>query len=99
MSALNWKDHNTDVSEAHASREVGGRYRIRRWLGGDKTWYGAINETTYLIYYRPTRDCNWHNVFHPRGTPGTLAEAKRMAEEDHEKRRREAATEASSASE
>ena len=90
MSALNWKDHSL-VSHARASRAIGGEYRIICWPGGDKTWYGEITETTYEIEYRPGHSTNWDDVSHPRGTPGTLTEAKRMAEEDHAQRQREAA--------
>jgi hypothetical protein len=89
MGALNWKDDAGGGSEARASRAIGGRYRITCWRGGDKTWFGAIEETTYEIRYRPNSSHNWQPVRHPRGTPGTLAEAKQMAEEDHARRLRE----------
>jgi hypothetical protein len=91
VSTLNWKDYEDRknagcVSEARAAREVRGRYRILRWEGGE-TWYGEITPTTYEVEFRRSNSSAWNDIFHPRGTPGTLAEAKRMAEEDHEWRR------------
>jgi hypothetical protein len=89
MSALNWKDRaNTGGSEARASREIGGRYRIVRLPGGYETWRGEIAETVYEIQFCRSHRRDWNDVAYGR----TLAEAKRVAEEDHEERRREAAT-------
>jgi hypothetical protein len=92
MSALNWKDNaSSGGSAARAAREIGGEYRIIRWSGG-ATWYGEITPTVYGIEYR--RGSDWRDIYYPRGRPGTLAEAKQMAEEDYERRRQEAATKA-----
>jgi hypothetical protein len=84
---MNWKD-NGSGSVARAAREVGGRYWITRNPGGP-TWYGEIQATSYRVEYLAKGDNNWRDIRYPRGAPGTLAEAKRMAEEDHERRRRE----------
>jgi hypothetical protein len=86
---MNWTDDTIGGSEARAARAVGGRYEITCYKGGGRTWYDAIEETRYRIDYIPSRSTNKLFVRHPRGEPGTLAEAKRMAEEDHERRRRE----------
>jgi hypothetical protein len=86
---MNWKDTNWG-SESRAAREIGGRYRAWRCDGGP-TWSGWITDTYYRVEYFPPRerrDPNWKNIPYPRGLPGTLAEAKRMAEEDHERRLR-----------
>ena len=83
---MNWKDHGRG-SEARAAREVGGRYQILRFDPGP-TWYGEIQAACYRVEYRANGDNDWRDIRYPRGVPGTLAEAKRMAEEDHERRRR-----------
>jgi hypothetical protein len=89
-NGFNWKD-NGSGGEARAARAIGGRYRIIRHgaqatsvgleptyvqFGGDPFAY------SYSVEYRG-RDGNWRDIRLPRGAPGTLAEAKRMAEEDH----------------
>jgi DNA-binding transcriptional regulator YdaS (Cro superfamily) len=81
----NWKDL-PDISTARAARDLGGEYRIRRWKSG------ATGEITYTISYRSSVRSNvqdWDEVDYPRGKPGTLSEAKRLAEEDHAQRCRE----------
>jgi hypothetical protein len=86
-------DHPRAVVEARASHEIGGWYRILRWPGGGVTLRGDITETTYDVEYaRWLRSDRWDSIDYPRGEPGTLSEAKQMAEEDHAQRRREAAT-------
>jgi len=100
MSTLNWRDFSTH-SEAHSSRAVGGQYRLTRHcaqassvgleptyvaVGGDPLAYN------YRIEYRGSGDGNWRDVRSPRGIPGTLAEAKQMAQEDHERRMSRLAT-------
>jgi hypothetical protein len=96
MDTLTWKDprhidHPRVVVEARASREIGGWYRILRWPGGDVTLRGDITETAYDVeYVRWLRSDRWGSIDYPRGEPGTLSEAKQMAEEDHTQRRREA---------
>lgn len=85
---LNWKDHPNDnggtggCSQARAARALGGKYHITRFKGG-VNWFGNIEETHYRIDYYAPGDHNGKFVRHPRGTPGTLSEAKQMAEEDH----------------
>lgn len=86
---MNWKDYGSG-SEARAAREIGGRYRIWRYNGGP-TWYGEIEPTSYRVEYLPKGGNNWRDIRYCRGVPGTLAEAKRMAEEDLERRRQERA--------
>jgi hypothetical protein len=49
---LNWKDRFDDkgrgcYSEAGASREIGGRYEIMRWDGGDTNSFGFIEGNSY----------------------------------------------------
>jgi hypothetical protein len=77
---LNWKDN-----VARASRKVGGKYTIWRWPGGRMTWYGEIEEPRYDLRYID-RNGNDGKLWLPRGQPGTLAEAKQMAEEDHDRK-------------
>jgi hypothetical protein len=87
---MNWKDSkNGNSSLARASREVGGRYRIIFYPGGYKTWRGEIAEPFYEVSYCRSHRREWDSCC-PRGR--TFAEAKQLAEEDHEERRREAAT-------
>src|SRR5262245_19351165 len=76
----NWKDF-PDVSTARAARDLGGEYKIRRWKSG------ATGEITYAISYRSSAQ-DWDEIDYPRGKPGTLIEAKRLAEEDHARRRK-----------
>jgi hypothetical protein len=97
VDTLTWKNpHHTShpraVSEARASREIGGFYRILCWNGGNVTLRGDITETIYDVEYGRFRSNRWNSIDYPRGAPGTLSEAKQMAEEDHARRRREAAT-------
>jgi hypothetical protein len=87
MKHLNWKDHGWG-SEARASREVGGYYRISR-CESYVSWLGATIEAHYEVEYRRSVRRDWEYIDYPRGVPGTLAEAKRMAEEDQERRGRE----------
>jgi DNA-binding transcriptional regulator YdaS (Cro superfamily) len=74
----NWKDL-PDSSTARAARSIGGEYRIRRWKSG------TTGEISYTISYRSSVQ-DWDEVDYPRGKPGTLNEAKRLAEEDHAQR-------------
>jgi hypothetical protein len=96
MDTLTWKDprhidHPRAVAEARASREIGGWYRILCWPGGGvMVLSGDITETTSDVEYaRWLRSDRWRSIDYPRGEPGTLSEAKQMAEEDHAQRRRE----------
>ena len=89
---MNWKDNGGGGSEARAAREIGGRYRITRHDGGP-TWFGEIQATSYRVQYLLKGGNNWRDIRYCRGTPGTLAEAKRMAEEDQERRMAELAAE------
>jgi hypothetical protein len=82
---MNWKDHGWG-SEARARREVGGYYRISK-CESYVSWLGATIEAHYEVEYRRSVRRDWEYIDYPRGVPGTLAEAKRMAEEDHERRR------------
>jgi hypothetical protein len=86
---MNWKDSKNGGSQARASREVGGRYRIVFNPGGYETWHGGIAEAFYEIRFCRSHRREWNDAY-PHGR--TLSEAKQMAEEDHEERRREAAT-------
>jgi hypothetical protein len=81
---MNWKDHGGS-SEARARREVGGYYRII-WCESYVSWLGATIEAHYEVEYRRSVRRDWEDIDYPRGVPGTLAEAKRMAEEDQERR-------------
>lgn len=92
MKHLNWKDHGRG-SEARAGREVGGYYRII-WRGSYVSWRGETIEAHYEVEYRRTaRPAGIGNeIDYPHGVfpgPSTLAEAKRLAEEDREQRARE----------
>jgi hypothetical protein len=90
MKHLNWKDRG-EGSEARARREVGGYYRISR-CKSYVSWRGETIEAHYEVEYRRSVRRDWDEIDYSRGIfpgPGTLAEAKRMAEEDHEQRRRE----------
>jgi hypothetical protein len=89
MKHLNWKDHKWG-SEARARRKVGGYYRIVR-RESYVSWLGATIEAHYEVEYRRSVRRDWDEIEYPRGVLGfgTLAEAKRMAEEDHEQRERE----------
>jgi hypothetical protein len=95
MDTLTWKDprhadHPRAVVEARAAREIGGWYRILCWPGGDLTWQDDITETTYDVdYARRLSSDRWDEIDYPRGQPGTLSEAKQMAEEDHAERQRQ----------
>jgi hypothetical protein len=93
---MNWKDH-ASCSEARAARDVGGKYRVTRHgaqassVGLEPTWVSVGNDPlaySYRVEYRAPSDGNWHDIRYPRGVPGTLAEAKCLAEEDHERRLR-----------
>jgi len=97
MTELKWKDHtdtngNYRFSEARASREVRGRYRISFCPGGYELAFGGIAEPFYEVDFRHSGNRSWIDV----GMCDTLVEAQRMAEEDHEERLREATTEATS---
>ena len=58
-------------------------------------WQGATIEARYEVEYRWSTRRDWEEIDYPRGVLGfgTLAEAKRMAEEDREQRARELADE------
>lgn len=100
---LNWKDGpEHQGSEARASRAIGGRYRIIRHgarssltgLGLEPafvSWPGDPFAYSYDVEYRAPDNSNWRSIRYPRGVPGTLSEAKQMAEEDHAARIKAAA--------
>jgi hypothetical protein len=90
MRALNWKDRASS-SEARASRAVGGRYRVI-YRGSYLSWRGETVKAHYEVEYRRYARLDWDDIDYPPNTAVTLAEAKRIAEEDHEQRRQEAAT-------
>ena len=97
MTWLKWKDHtdtdgNYRFSEARASREVRGRYQISVCPGGYELALGGIAEPFYEVEFRHSNRRDWTDV----GTCDTFVEARRIAEEDHEERQREATTEAAS---
>jgi hypothetical protein len=85
---MNWKDTSSGGSTARAAREVGGCYYIAR-RESYLSWRGETIEAHYEINYRRRTTHDWNEIDYPRGEPGTLAEAKRMAEEDQEQRRQE----------
>jgi hypothetical protein len=85
--ALNWKDRGDHLSEAHAARAVGGKYRITRCVGTDmfnaptgSVWF----EVGYLVHQG---NGQWHTHYrHSKEPIRTLAEAKHFAEQDHNNR-------------
>jgi hypothetical protein len=89
MKHLNWKDRG-EGSEARAGREVGGYYRIT-YRESYVSALGLTIEAHYEVEYRRSVRRDWDEIEYPRGVLGfdTLAEAKRMAEEDREQRGRE----------
>jgi hypothetical protein len=89
MKSLNWKDRG-EGSQARARRKVGGYYRIIR-RESYVSWRGETIEAHYEVEYRRRVRWDWEEIEYPRGVLGfgTLAEAKRMAEEDHEQQERE----------
>ncbi len=84
-TALNWKDF-AGGSEAHASRAVGGRYRVERQQGLD--FLGRPNGASWFDVRRlvNTGPGAWNNppVF-SKDPPRTLEAAKAVAEADNAK--------------
>lgn len=82
---LNWKDED-ERSYAHASRAVGGKYEIQRCQNGPD-WFRKEAQVYFDIrYLTNTGRGAWNNP--GIGKVGrTMAEAKRMAEEDHAARK------------
>jgi hypothetical protein len=79
---LNWKDHADGGSGAHAARDVGGRYEIRRYGGPDemRTWPDPIKPFHYEVrWYGEMTSCA-----HWRGYAMSLEDAKALAEHAHD---------------
>jgi hypothetical protein len=92
MKHLNWKDCGKG-STARASRDVGGYYLIS-WHESYVSAFGETIEAHYEIEYRRRTRHDWEDIDidYPRWGwpgPGTLDQAKALAEEDCEQRRRE----------
>jgi hypothetical protein len=92
MAKLNWKDSNDGKSSgARASRAVRGEYRVF-YRPSYTNWRDEIIEAFYEVEYRRNSRWDWNDVDIPSlcGWPRSLAEAKQRAEEDCERRQREA---------
>jgi hypothetical protein len=96
---LKWKDYEPDkfcsrVAEAHASRAVGGKYRIGRCEGT------FLNRPTGNVWFEVERLVNngpgaWNNDLVKNNHPiaRTLEQAKQVAEIDNRRRLDEAKAE------
>jgi hypothetical protein len=87
MNALEWSN-NTEpsgderwASEARASREVGGRYRIS-YLPGFKNWRGKIVGPFFEVHFRRSYGRKWRYL----GLRDKLSGAIWEAENDHAER-------------
>jgi hypothetical protein len=92
MNALKWNNDTEPsgdrywYSEARASRDVRGRYRITYLPGGYKNWRGDIVAPFFEVEFRRSNSRNWQYLCER----DTLSKAVREAEQDHAERQQAA---------
>ena len=83
---LNWKDHMPSYSVAHASRAVGGKYRITFYPSEPFSTGGYSLDSYRIDYCIHYGRGAWNDTPLPHSTLKSWAEAKACAEADHARR-------------